>query len=803
MMKGEDKERAEQSCEKTEKSDKSSLHLKDSAYGSFGKSAFGSMDPKVPLSEILDCHHFISKRSHNTPTSAPSGGSSSINSHTSFKIKSNLGKIKEENRRYGEQDYRDCKAAKIVTLSQVLGYVDPFRKSHCATHEGQDKGKNFKTLVANLTKVCQGSKQEETNSSLSQKPLKSESQSKAKKNLNSEIGKNLHSDSFCVAVSMNTGMVVHTTPILTSVLGYPKDMWIGRNFTDFVHPMDKEFFISQVSKNINLIMEKSLNVNIENMSKNFYCRIRQYSSLKCGFAVKELKKKFKPFKICVSFSTGEPWKPHGRDESEGSGLHLIVTAVPVTPRFTTPDMEVNLNKPLGEFTTKHNARSSWLSVDEDSVPLLGYFPHELQGRDIFDIIHPNDWNDVKDSFELMICSKNSISKPYRIRTRNLDYVTVISSWKPFINPWNQQLEFIFGTHKIVKGPKSTNIFSESSHAEVQEKTLQDKAELKEKTKMILQNYVRKKQIFKKAHDSSVENKRKSQLSNFMGLLLKEVANGQSFEPMRSDAGVIIGKMSLYQSDSSESSPSYNQLTYNENLTRFFNSQPKTLSEKDVLSTGVYSSSSSYEDNPLNGGAVKEQKKLKGSGWNTGEDSRSQGTQHQQTESGSGEMGLSAGQAGECARSCTSSSSGSRKAGHSQHTLTRNLLALHNREMEKQMVLNFKQAKRVETFGLQREKNKNKGTGSDPKNNQVSAIQKSEEGKIYEINDSKVYPDDSVEMEQGNMRKILSTSQRQAPQLCLPPGANAQSSSGENISQNYLQVRYISTQILMVLMGLFI
>ena len=33
--------------------------------------------------------------------------------------------------------------------------------------------------------------------------------------------------------------------------------------------------------------------------------------------------------------------------------------------------------------------------------------------------------------------------------------------------------------------------------------------------------------------------------------------------------------------SSETPPSYNQLNYNDNLSRFFNSQPKTLTEKEV------------------------------------------------------------------------------------------------------------------------------------------------------------------------------------------------------------------------------
>ena len=95
--------------------------------------------------------------------------------------------------------------------------------------------------------------------------------------------------------------------------------------------------------------------------------------------------------------------------------------------------------------------------------------------------------------------------------------------------------------------------------------------------------------------------------------------------------VVIGNISPHQSDSSESPPSYNQLTYNENLTRFFNSQPKTLSEKDIMS---YSSPSSYEDNPKEAfkpqsKSKKEQRKSK-----SGEDgSRGSGDKHSAEYSG--------------------------------------------------------------------------------------------------------------------------------------------------------------------------
>ena len=108
-------------------------------------------------------------------------------------------------------------------------------------------------MVSNLTEVCQGSrvtpsKREELSHSLYGNQVTDSI---------IESGLNLENDGFCVAVSMSNGMVIHTTPTLSSVLGYPKDMWIGRSIIDFVHSKDREFFISQVTDNINLPVEKS------------------------------------------------------------------------------------------------------------------------------------------------------------------------------------------------------------------------------------------------------------------------------------------------------------------------------------------------------------------------------------------------------------------------------------------------------------------------------------------------------------------------------------------------------------------
>lgn len=51
---------------------------------------------------------------------------------------------------------------------------------------------------------------------------------------------------------MYDGVVLYTTPSLTSVLGFPKDMWLGHSFLDYVHPKDKETFSSHISRSVSV-----------------------------------------------------------------------------------------------------------------------------------------------------------------------------------------------------------------------------------------------------------------------------------------------------------------------------------------------------------------------------------------------------------------------------------------------------------------------------------------------------------------------------------------------------------------------
>ena len=546
-------------------------------------------------------------------------------------------------------------------------------------------------------------------------------------------------DGFCVAVSLHDGMVMQTTASLTSILGYPKDMWVGRSFIDFVHPQDRETFINQVTENVGLILRdqhtdrgKPEAVDTYRKSGCFFCRIRIYNGLKSGFSVKERKTRYNPFKLSVCFSEMDS-KGSGRTPESSnpvSGPHstfLFITAIPLISSYSEPYEDISIkqeNSGQNIFVTKHNASCVFSNIDETAIPYLGYLPQDINGQDIFKFIHPQDLPYIKEVFENAMLEQGKAikSRNIRFKVRNGGFILVNSWWSCFINPWSRQLEFVNGKHYVTKGPRHPDVFADFLMDNEEPQTLVEDFETHA---IAIQNDIRntlkktvQRNTFLDAHFSSTSKTRK-ELSSFMGTLLEEVAKTESNKLSRSGniKAFVIGNISPHQSDSSENPPSYTQLTYNENLTRFFNSQPKTLLDKvDVHRDASQGQSKTSDITNLSGSNDTSGKKAENSlhKEDGGRSAQGSGASGEPTQTGSGtghnsstlQIGLSAGQVqsgGDYGMmSQDGSGSGSRLGSGSGDTpldkyspplLTQELLVIHNMNMERKMLSKYKQDKR--------------------------------------------------------------------------------------------------------------
>ncbi|CRL07870.1 CLUMA_CG020824, isoform A [Clunio marinus] len=378
-------------------------------------------------------------------------------------------------------------------------------------------------------------------------------------------------EGFCCVMSMHDGVVLYTTPSITNSLAFPRDMWLGRSFIDFVHPKDRSIFANQITSGVALAEARS---SKNNTKQSLFAMLRRYRGLKSGFGVTNKSVSYEAFKLNLTFREA-PLDEVSHDAatpSVNSSMLLIISATPVKTFYKKNDEVLAGTRDHAEFTTRHTA-SGVLSNVDGTASLLGFFPQDILGKKIMEFYHPEDMALLKGVYEKMMkkgrTGASFRSKPYRFLTHNGCYITVETEWSSFVNPWSHHLEFVIGYHSVLKGPTNPNVLAEN--------TSEGKASFPDnvlKKSKIIQDEILKlltEQVSRPTETAKQQVSRRCQvLASFMETLLEEVTKTGSKNDMQ------VESMS-----SSDSPPSYNQLNYKENLQRFFDSRPVTIDESEV------------------------------------------------------------------------------------------------------------------------------------------------------------------------------------------------------------------------------
>ncbi|KAJ9592040.1 hypothetical protein L9F63_001419, partial [Diploptera punctata] len=283
----------------------------------------------------------------------------------------------------------------------------------------------------------------------------------------------LNEGEFCVVVSMQDGMVVFTTPSITDVIGFPKDMWLGRSFIDFIHPKDRTAFTNHVTSGVITPLTHANSKGGTYPGKNpFYCSLRKYRGLKsCGFGVTEKEVSYLPFQLNVVFRELSP-------ESGSSSIFIVITAKHISSAYKHGGETCVSPK----FVTRHLASCKLTHLDPESMPYLGYLPHNLLGNSILEYYHPEDLPFLKEVYQNIMKESGTTfrSKPYHFRAQNGCFVLLETDWSSFINPWSKKLEFVIGQHRVLKGPENPDVFMTPR----EEDTLQISEEVLKESKII-------------------------------------------------------------------------------------------------------------------------------------------------------------------------------------------------------------------------------------------------------------------------------------------------------------------------------
>lgn len=132
---------------------------------------------------------------------------------------------------------------------------------------------------------------------------------------------------------MHDGIVLFTTPNITVSLGFPRDMWLGRSFIDFVHPKDRATFASQITSGVAVPFSEYRSNSNKDTRNSLYVLLRRYRGLQTqGFGVKGKSVSYEPFKLVLSFREA-PEEPRSEQSAalapNSTSMLLVINATPV------------------------------------------------------------------------------------------------------------------------------------------------------------------------------------------------------------------------------------------------------------------------------------------------------------------------------------------------------------------------------------------------------------------------------------------------------------------------------------------
>lgn len=259
-----------------------------------------------------------------------------------------------------------------------------------------------------------------------------------------------------------------------------------------------------------------------------------------------------------------------------------------------------MSKQNQRFSTKHTATGVLAHIDGTAMAAIGYLPHEIVGRSIFDFYHPSDLSELRNVYKTLTeqcsLSMDTISgPPYRFLIKNGCYITIETKWRRTFNPWTREVESIIGAHCILKGPKHCNIFIDAGKyaCNYSDEILKNVERIQNEITRILAQPIPLPSINKKL----LPSKQCLELTKYMEKFRNEMKKKELHLVVDGDVSHLecpqMGASSPRHNNryddsenSSETPPTYRMLNYQEDLNRYFNSNPVESMTSDYDLTDI-------------------------------------------------------------------------------------------------------------------------------------------------------------------------------------------------------------------------
>ncbi|XP_045511509.1 aryl hydrocarbon receptor nuclear translocator homolog isoform X2 [Colias croceus] len=284
-------------------------------------------------------------------------------------------------------------------------------------------------------------------------------------------------DGFLFVVSCDTGRIIYVSDSIAPVLNYSQGEWYSSCLYDQVHPDDVEKVREQLStqepQNTGRILDlktgtvkkeghQSSMRQVMGSRRGFICRMRVGGAAESAHlgrlrARNSLGPSHDGHNYAVVHCTGyiKNWPPTGMQmdrpvEDELHASHCCLVAIGRLQVTSTPNAsESSLCSGGVEFVSRHSVDGRFTFADQRAAQVVGYAPADLLGKLCYEFYHPEDQQHMRDNFDQVLKLKGQIiSLMYRFRTKSREWVWLRTSAFAFLNPYNDDVEYIVCTNTL-------------------------------------------------------------------------------------------------------------------------------------------------------------------------------------------------------------------------------------------------------------------------------------------------------------------------------------------------------------------
>lgn len=267
---------------------------------------------------------------------------------------------------------------------------------------------------------------------------------------------------FLFVVCCNTGRILYVADSITPVLNLKQEDWMNHQINDLIHPDDQDKIRDQLCGSevaINKVLDlKTGTVKREGAAsrvhmtcrRGFICRMR-LGPLEPLHRLRNRRPLFQHgghnyvVMHCTGYIKNTP--PSGIDAPPSSCLVAIA-------RLQVASMPLCDPTELTRISMRIADDGKMTFVDARVSQLLGLTPDQLIGRFWWQIVHPTEEQQLHESFVAMMTRDQPMRLNCRIRSANDYRPCSISAYK-FLNPFNDQFEFVVATHHILSGDEES------------------------------------------------------------------------------------------------------------------------------------------------------------------------------------------------------------------------------------------------------------------------------------------------------------------------------------------------------------